>query len=495
MKIRDLIVEACTKSRALAKDAVRKAITLDSGFSLVNQEEELKNMVPVFKTPIRDRLYRTTTAKGNGATWKILASLDDDRVLGYVPEGKRAAEISETSGIGVASPATLGLEDSYTTQAELMGESLTNVPALMRANTMQAWLPREDRVLLFANRDFELGAPEAPVGVAAVTGSLETKDYFAVVVALTGDGWYKFSNVVTGLIKKVTVRSPAGEQYDLNAGCSAQGDYSDAVVGTSGDKITWTVDTIPGAIGYAFYVAEVTHSAGKPADTAFILQAVSPINKWIQTVQGTTGQTLAALALGSDDFSKELLAPGGIYSQAIHDPANPSCYYDSMDGAKMTMTNGLIEQVVNAVEWHFSTHNIEPQVCYMSAKTYNMLNRLSMGSSNPRVMFNFSSAEMRDGMLVGGRISGFLNTLTGSVIPIEVLHSMNDGRMVFARWDIPIPGTTSPRSVEFETYGGLWDIDWAQITMASYHGLYEVGYVKMYAPFCFLIIDNIDITE
>ena len=480
-------------------DSLRKAITVATGFHIDNQELNYVNLVPMEQTWFRDRVGRNPNAEGSAIKWKTLTGIDSNNTLGYVAEGKRAAAIQLSKGDSTAAYAVWGVEDSFTREsaergASLFGGNEMGIDELCVQNLLQGFSKKDERILFGANRDIDLGTPAAPTAVAASGGTLVADDYWAVVVALTVDGWTKASPVMaTGLTKQESVTSPVGETYDLNAGCSKRGTDSLALAATTNQKLTCSVTAIKGAVAYGWYMGKNTTTI--PADANLYLHAVTTTNVFVFGATGgtpyaTSGQTLAALALSTTDWSKEATyAPGGIFYQAMN---SSDAYWTSLDNGLLTMTNGRVDQFVALFKFMFDALAIGPESLQMSSSTYMKLEELAFGSSNPRTFFVIPDAVVANGITLGGRVKAVINPFTGENVEIVINRNVPDGLIFAARLTYAVPTTPSQRSVEVESFGGLWRIDWQPTTRTSYHGAYMHGAIKMYVPGCFGAIGNIN---
>lgn len=499
MGLQSLVDQVIAKARAEKMTAadLEKAITVATGLSIANLETGYRDLVPAFFSWFRQRVFRRTDAVGNAVSWTTLTGRDSNKLLGYVKEGNRAGTIQLTKGAGSAAYATWGLEDSYTQEAANEAGSLlgqTGLEQLCVANLLQQFAKIEERMLLWGNRDVLLGAPAAPTGVASTGGDLANDDWWCVVVALTGDQLSLCSpdDLVTGITKQQSVTSPAGETYTLNAGISKRGADSLAVAASGTEKITWSVAAVKGAVAYAWFCG--THTTTIPADTAMYLEGITYTNQFVQTTAvGAGNQTLTASgAVAGTDYSKEATySPGGIFYQWAN---SGDGYWVSMDNTALTMTNGRVDQLMTAFSSFFTNYRIGPEAMHVSPATYMAIESLAFSASNPRTMFIVSGGELVNGVILGGKITGALNPLTGDVVELVVNPNVPDSMIFFTKLSFPVPGSPSPRSVEVQTFGGVWRVNWTQTTRTSFHGAYAQGAIKVYAPFCFGAIGNIDVS-
>lgn len=501
------IREAMQKVSGLEGDSLqkaitdlRKSITISTGFNIANLEQGYVNLVPIVFTWFRNRVFRRTDAQGNAVSWITLSGIDSNKLLGYVPEGKRAGAIQESKGAGSAAYATIGVEDSYTQEAQNEGASLfgggeAGVVDLCIANLMQAFAMKEERILFGANNTLALDVPATPTGVAASGGvAMTSGKYWCKVVCLTVDQLALCSTTNTaaaltaGLTKVQAVTSPAGESYNVNGGISKASVASSAVDVTTNQKVTWSVTAKQGAVAYAWYVS--FHASADPGDSARRLLAITFVNKFVQLSEAAgTEQLISALTVGTD-YSKEATAPTGVFYQAMNDA---SAYWKTMDNAALTMTNGRVDQFCDLFASMFNTYGITPEALHMSGGTYKALEILAFSASNPRTMFIVTTDQLRGGIALGGRVTGVVNPYTGDIVDIIVNPNLPDSLIFAGRMNYPIPGTPSQRSVEVQSFGGLWRVDWAPITRTFWHGAYMQEAIKVYAPFCFGAIGNINI--
>ena len=483
-----------------AMDDLRKSITVSTGFNIANLEQGYVNLVPIVFTWFRDRVFRRTDAQGNAVSWITLTGIDSNKLLGYVPEGKRAGAIQESKGAGTAAYATIGVEDSYTQEAEsegasLFGGSQAGIVDLCIANLMQAFAAKEERILFGANNTLALDVPATPTGVAASGGvALTAGNFYCKVVCLTVDQLALCSTTNTaaaltaGLTKVQAVTSPAGESYNVNGGISKASAACTAVAATTNQKITWSVTAKKGAVAYAWYISY--SATTDPGDATRYLLGITFVNKFVQySDAAATEQAISALTVGTD-YSKEPTAPTGVFYQAMNDAG---AYWKTMDNTALTMTNGRVDQFCDLFASMFNTYGISPEALHMSGNTYKALEILAFSASNPRTMFVVSPEQLRAGIVLGGRVAAVVNPYTGDIVDIIVNPNLPDSLIFAGRMNYPIPGTPSQRSVEVQSFGGLWRVDWAPITRTFWHGAYMQECVKVYAPFCFGAIGNINI--
>jgi hypothetical protein len=241
-------------------------------------------------------------------------------------------------------------------------------------------------------------------------------------------------------------------------------------------------------VAYAWYISY--SATTDPGDATRYLLGITFVNKFVQYSDAAgTEQAISALTVGTD-YSKEATAPSGVFYQAMNDAG---AYWKTMDNAALTMTNGRVDQFCDLFASMFNTYGITPEALHMSGNTYKALEILAFSSSNPRTMFVVSPEQLRAGIVLGGRVAAVVNPYTGDIVDIVVNPNLPDSLVFAGRMNYPIPGTPSQRSVEVQSFGGLWRVDWAPITRTFWHGAYMQEAVKVYAPFCFGAIGNINI--
>jgi hypothetical protein len=92
---------------------------------------------------------------------------------------------------------------------------------------------------------------------------------------------------------------------------------------------------------------------------------------------------------------------------------------------------------------------------------------------------------MQKGLVLGGELIGIRNPFTRETIQILVNPNVPDSIVFYSKMNYIVSGEPSNKSAEVQTFGGLWEIDWAPTTRAFFHGLYNLGGIKVHAPFCF----------
>jgi len=490
-----ILVEALRSGRELSAELFR-SITTSTGLSIESVQRLLNDMTLPAYIWFTPRVFHNLNAEGSAISWKTKTGRDTNSTLPYVPEGKRAGTVQLATGEGSGTWGTVGIEDSYTDEgmhegAYLLGGGIeTAVRDLCVANLGECFSEKLEYALAFSNKDVPLGTPAAPAGVASGGGALEADDYWAVVVALTMDGW-QLASLESGLVKSQVVTTGAGESYTLNAGLSARGTTSGGVSVTAGQQVSWTVDAIDGAVAYAWFVGRNTGAA--PADAGLRLQAITTVNALELSTLRTDTQTLADLALGAADYSVEPLALGGLYYRAMKLGMASQI---SLDDTPLTMTNQVVDQLDQLLFEMWREQRLGPEALVLSAQTRRAIERLAFdASANSRTMFVITDEVRRDGLTLGGRVVAVENPYTGEVVPLVTVPWMPDGMIFAPRLTRNVPGTPSNRTVELRSFGGAWRVDWMPVTRAQWHGMYLHGGVIVYMPTAFGVITNIRVSQ
>lgn len=497
------ILEVLNKAVGNAEE-LRKAITVSTGFNIQNYEQGYKNLIPITPTYFRDRVFSRPDASGNGMAWKLLKSMDANRTLGYVPEGKRAAELAIESEEGSIGWKTWGVEDGYSQESEQQNASLigsAGTEDLCIANLAQCFAQKEERILWSANNDQALGKSATPSGSYADLGTGESSTitahkYYGAVVALTHDG-AMLASAGNGLVPIKAVTSPAGESYNINGGCGIASDTSAGVSCEASHMLTFQIDKRSKDVYYAWYVGIGTGSGNEdtpPATSAMYLQAITsvPIFK-MHAPLITSTQTLAAFntASGAADCSCVSIAPNGIFSQLLK--TSKWVHFDHLSASEgvLTIDDGQVACIKEAFRQMWSRLRIGPEAFLVSANTYNTLNSLAMSDTATKTSFVFEAIQTVSGVMVSARLKGVVNPYTGEVVPFEVYPNIPDGWIVGTRMTAFIPGQPSNRTVEVQSFGGVWRVDWQPMTRSNYHGMYRSGGVKLYMPSAFIVITGV----
>lgn len=493
-KVYEAIMEACKKAMGDPKilDEIRKAgIVTTTGLGIANVEQGIRDHVPITETFWRDNIFRRPDAAGSSSAWKVITSYDTLKTLPYVPDGKRAGIATKSPGDASANFGMVGIEDSMTKMAMQQGALLfggePQEKAWFRAALNELFSLLEDQALFGANKDFAVAKPTTVAGVAA-SGGTANQNVWLRVIPLSYDG-LKLASLTGGLVKQQAITTGAGETYNINGGCGVVSDALSAYVAASNQKITWTWDPVIGAAGYAIFAG--VDAGGEPATSALYLQAITTVNLWVQTADlVTTYQTLAALAVGTTDFSYNSTAWRGILYQGIANKATNGFYYASNDGAVLTMTNGILNELATGIESFYANHGIEPEFIVMDYLKSKEIVALALSSSNPRVALNIplnASGEM----VVGARVVGIVSHITGRTIPVKILPGWPSGWILFGRWNLPSTTNASPKTVALRSFGGAWLIDWTPTTLTDYSGVYEHGGVELYEPFAWGLLQDV----
>lgn len=491
-KVQAAIQEAAMKAAGnpAVLEEIRKAgITTSTGLGIANVEQGVRSHVPIVETFFRDNIFRRTDAEGSSSDWKVLSSYDTLKTLPYVPDGKRAGIATKAPTPASAIFGMVGIEDSMTKMAAQQGAKLfggePNEAAWFKAALFELFAQLEDQAIVSANKDFTVAKPTTVAGVAAAGGTVNQKVWLRVI-PLSMDG-NRLASMASGLVKQQAITTGAGETYTINGGCGIVSDaLADGVSGGAAEKITWTWDAVKGAAAYAVYAG--VDVPGEPAAAALYLQAIVHVNKWVQTASvDTTHQTLDALAVGVTDYSKVATAWRGLLYQGL---ADASFYYATANGAALTMTNGILDQLATAIEAFWAANGIEPEFIALSNYQSKAIAALALSASNPRVQFTIATNQAGD-MIVGARVTGIVSHITGRTIPVKILQGWPDGMILFGRWNLPNTVNASPKTAALRTFGGAWQVDWTPQTLTDYSGIYEHGGIELYCPFIWGLLQDV----
>ena len=278
--------------------------------------------------PRISRLPRVPADGGNAFHWKRIVGVNINGASSGVSEGNRGARIAIAEQDLTAAYKTLGYESSVTFEARLGARNLTpEALGISVQSALRSLMIDEEKILINGNATISLGITPTPSltagAVTGLTGSFGTATVYVVCVALTGMGFLGYSpyNSTTGLggvlgqVSKVN----ADNSVDTYGGGSAQ-PSAEANVSTTGTNcVTATVNLVPGAFAYAWFVGTATG--------AEYLAGITPSNQAIFTkAPATTNQPIGNLKVGAvyADNSVDQLIPDGVLAQVFGQVTGPA---------------------------------------------------------------------------------------------------------------------------------------------------------------------------
>jgi hypothetical protein len=479
---------------AKSMDALNKSVTIATGASYYDLRAPSLLFSPTI-TPLRNSLKRTKRPHpGAMAHWKSINGLTNSpNLMGWVPEGRRAASITYTMADSSQAYATFGTEDDLTDEAKFAADGFEDEEALVQMRSLYKTMQIEECGLLHGNNSVALGTPTTPtVSSTGTNSTLPTATYSVIVVALSALGYLQ-SNLTNGVPQAVSVTSNDGQgAYTVNGGGSMKSAAASQAV-TLGAPLICTVPVVNGAMAYAWYVG-VSGSEK--------LEAITTINS-VSFSAPLAGTHQAATAITAD-CSTNSTAFDGLVTQAYKN--NTVSYIKTMAngtagaGTQLTAVgNGEVQEIRDMLRAMWDQNRVSITKLYVAAQELTSLTRLVLTSgSSPLLRINSSTGDTPSSVKVtaGSVVGWYFNPYTadgGRFIPIIIHPNMVPGTIFGYAETLPASYMSNecPTVAEVLIRQDYYVEKWVRTSRAQKYGTYAQEAVACYAPFCLAIITNI----
>ncbi|MEM4202466.1 MAG: hypothetical protein QXS54_00205 [Candidatus Methanomethylicaceae archaeon] len=474
--------------KALAEprnEILQKAgITQSTGLVAYDLQAPAKNLFPVL-TPIRNRTPRVSGGGGTSTNWKSVVGINTAFLRGFVPEGERNGIMTTQVVEKSAAYKTLGMEDSITFEAERAAVGFEDIRSTQAQRLLWATMIEEELAILGGNYSVSLGTPNAPqVTTDSTGGSIGAGTYNVIVVALTLHGFLA-SSVANGVVGQVTViPASGGSPFTYGGGSSNKSPATStgALTGST-NVIKASVDPVPGAVAYAWYVG----TSGNE-----LLQAITTINSVKLTSLVTSGRQNASAI--TDDNSRNLLAYDGILYQAWQSGSNAYIKYmpTGTPGVGTGLTSdgsGGILEINEMFRWMWDNYRLSPTRIYVNAQEADNITKKVLSASAAHIQY-VTGSEFTGGL----RVKSLLNRFALGVapeVPVEIHPNMPPGTLLAVCEQLPYPINNVPNVMEVRLRQDYYQIEWPQRTRKYESGVYVDGVFAHYFPPSIGIITNI----
>jgi len=488
-----------------SSDDLRKAITTANGPQAYDLEAEVKSLFPV-NTPIRNDIPRVFSRnKGDVAThWQAITGINTTWMPSVVFEGRRGGAVTTTKVNRMAAYATFGLEDSVTEEARLAAVGYDDIDARVVANLIWALMISEEVSDLGSNNSLLLGQPSITVSHdSATTSAFTTGNVIHVrCCALTLEGYQRAirnGNVPIPVVNRTVVGATlaAGPVAETIAGgvSNASVDASTTLTGT-GQNATASVVAIPGAVGYAWYVAVGAATATFYSLTTINSVVVSANGDGTDNVPSADNSAYNNAPIGQDGIITFCAIPG-----------NGAFYVNQATGVIGTgtpMTAGAsanIKEVDNIFLQMWNSWQGSCDTIWIAAQELgNMTDKVFASSGTPLLRFLLDAADMSTRQaairtLPAGVVVGFLlnkYSANGPVnIPVRLHPYLPPGTMVFQTHKLPFPNANVPDVLRMRGQLDYHEIAWGPFTRSGEYGVYFRGVLQCYFYPGFAVLSNI----
>lgn len=467
-----------------------------TGLQAYNLEAPSKKLYPVL-TPLRNSIARVGGGFATQANWKVITNINVNNQRAGVGEGKRGGLIQHSMSDYFAAFRGFGLENNVTFEANYSAKNFEDVKALAVQQTLEATMIQEERMILGGNTSVAMGTTGTPTLIAGTGGNLPANTYSVIAVAL---GLQAYLDVVganngasgqsfdaaSAVVPSLLTRTNADGSTDSFGGGSAQKSASATATVSASGKITASVASLNGAVGYAWYLGV----AGSER-----LIGVTSINSIVLTDLPNANAQLAS-SLASSDNSKSDLDFDGLLYQAFKPGSN--AYIKIMPtgtagvGTPLTSDGaGGISEFEEAFINFYNKYRLSPSKIYLSATDLIKITKLIIGNGGaPLLKINadaVNTARISAGMVVGS----YLNKVTGTEVPLVVHPNMPTGTIFFYTENLPYPVSNITNIVQMMMRQDYYQIEWPLKTRKYEYGVYADGVLQHYAPFSMGVITNI----
>jgi hypothetical protein len=462
----------------LAKNTTYQQST---GLTQYDLEQTAYNIYPVL-APLRNQTSRVKSSRGDTATrWKAVTAINTTNEAPGVNEGRRTSSIGVTVANFTAAYATLGHEASTTFEAEEAAESFADARANAAMAALQQLIMSEDKTLLGGNGDYPLGSPVLQTPTASGTGSsLGTATYSLYVVALTLAG-YSRASIANGCATTISRSNNDGTTDTLNGGTSKLSNNKTVAV-TAGNNVVAVVNSVPGAVAYAWYWG----AAGSE-----LLGAITTINS--VTISAAAVGTQNASAIGATDYSADAYVFDGFLTLAAKAGTG---YNISLNGAAFTSDSASgINEIDVMLQSMYDNYRLGPTKLWMSSTEARNINKKVIANGGaPLVRFAMdnSGGAAFTRLIAGSAIGSYFNKFTQEIIPIEVEPYMPQGTVLALTSRLPYAVPDVPAEVyRIKARREYYGMDWPVTTRTYFHGAYVTEVLQHYAPFSVGVIQNV----
>jgi len=484
------------------QEDLRKAtgtITLATGLVAYDLEAPSKTLYPIL-TPIRNVLPRTSKPSGAGtaANWRQVDSIAGNSslpMLGWVPEGQRAARMQVNASNKSASYVTIGLESDVTFEAQSAAAGFEDEMAMTGARLLQQTMTLEEIALLGGNASVLLGTPATPtLATAATGGTIADATLKVYVFALTMEG-YLMATVAGGIKRSATITGMDNGTYSLNGGSSKSSAVGTQVTaGGNTSTLSASTTAIKGAVAYAWYVG--TSGAEK-------LEAITTINSMKLTALAGTGQAYSAISDASTDRSLNTTAFDGLLYSGFN---SATAYYVALatgtagTGTPLTASGrGTITEIDTALKAFWDNYRLSPDVIYCHSQQLNSIMSLIFGgTANGALRYTIALDGDSPTAIAGIGSIKYPNPFKlddNPVVPIKLHPFLPPGTIMFWCQNLPVfyQSSNVPMVAQVECRRDYYQIPWPIVTRANATGVYSEEVLKVYAPFALGAITNISV--
>lgn len=498
----DLVKQAQAKpSEEIAKTAgYLQAATATSGLTYYDLEAPAKLLYPVL-TPLRNAIPRVSGGAGIQANWRAITGINTAGTRMGVSEGNRGAALTHTTADYLAAFRGVGAEDLVSFEADYAGKGFDDIRARAVEGLLRAVMIGEEMIILGGNTSLAYGAgsitPTPTLTADTETTSTCTNGSMTCAcVALGFQAYWQLVGANNGAIGQaplITAVEPgtiatftktntdaSTDTYSGNVG-KVSATSSAATIDSSHKGATATVTAVPGACGYAWYVAV---NGG-----TLYLHSITSVNKLKISADPST--TTVVHANLSTDHSTCALEFDGLLTQAF--TSGSGAYIKAFAvGAQMTTNSagGCTElDTFFADRWNLYRLSIDE--LWMNAQQLLDLNNLVVKNGGAPLIRYALDAKGSVEIQAGVAIATVLNRITNTTVQVKVHPNMPPGMILGRCKELPykLSGVVDP--VRMLLRQDYYQIEWPRRSRKYEYGVYFDGVLQDYFPPALGVLYNI----
>lgn len=468
-----------------------------TGIQAYDLEGPSKKFYPV-QTPLRNSIPRVTGGYAIQANWKVITNINVQNQRAGVGEGQRGGKIQHQVEDYFASFRGFGLENDVTFEANYASKNYEDVKALAVAQTLEATMIQEERLILGGNTSLAMGQTPTPVLAAVANGgtlTAATKSVICIalglqayldVVGMNNGGIGQIFDAAFAQVPGQIVRTNADGSTSTFGGGSARKSAAATVTVVNGGSITATVTPVNGAVGYAWYMG--------PAGSERLI-TVTAINSVIIKDEPQGGAQLAS-TIADQDNSTSGYDFDGLLIQALK--PNSKAYVKYMPtgtagvGTKLSSDGaGGVVEINEALYAFYTRYRLSPDVIYVSAQELQDISTLIVGNNGAPLLQLTVDVNDPSSIVAGKVVGSYLNKITNTKVEIKVHPNMPTGTIFFFTRKLPYQLANVANTVQMKMRQDYYQIEWPLRTRKYEYGVYADGVLQHYAPFSMGVITNI----
>jgi hypothetical protein len=458
----------------------------------------LISLIPV-RTPLFDRVTRTTGTGSDNASWKALNNINSQQPSPFVGRegGGHKVKFSESQVFAQYQP--LRLAGQYTLDARDLAKDYADIKALSVAGTMNQWK-------IAANKAYHGAQAFALPAIGAIT-----------LTELTSGGQLPAAQAVFVKAQARSGQNYYWPNYDGSAGSGVASAAANLTTGgAAGHAVVANVAEVKGAFAYdwfvgatagaLFYLTTTTVNQLTITSVPVANAAVAPKIPGMTSVAPTAPATVDT-TMGKDDLGN-ISAFNGLHATLYGDYGTNGLVVNgtgtasgatllSLDGGKLTLGGQGVTEIDNLLQGIWENSDMSPSALIMNGRqSKDIASRVfAAGAAST---FLQPTSENRIGVTAGGSAAQYVNPITGDVIPIIVDPHAPVGRITAIRDTVDYPNSGISNVFEARTLRDVaqWDyaVSWKEGSTGGPAEVWDVSSLETFvnrAPVACGVLSNV----